>query len=92
MTAEEILGPRERQIKILQIPEDQLLAVLTGEMKLDKTSLPDDVKLLAVTRVSFSTDTIDILIESSEFEDVPVGQIAPSFIGARWLWIEEVPE
>lgn len=91
MTTEEILGPRERRIKILQIPEDQLLAVLTGEMKLDKTSLPDDVKFLVANRV-FSTDTIDILIESSEFEDIPVGQIAPSFIGARWLWIEEVTE
>lgn len=91
MTAEEILGPRERRIKILQIPEDQLLAVLMGEMKLDKTSLPDDVKLLVATRV-FSTDTIDILIESSEFEDVPVGQVAPSFIGARWLRLEEVTE
>lgn len=91
MTTEEILGPRERRIKILQIPEDQLLAVLTGEMKLDKTSLPDDVKFLVANRV-FSTDTIDILIESSEFEDIPVGQIAPSFIGARWLLLEEVSE
>lgn len=64
----------DRRRLVYQIQRDTFIEVLNGNAKFD---LPPDAVIMNI-RMAWDTDSVDLLVRSAGFGEVPEGAIAPT--------------
>lgn len=85
------------RIALLHLNPNDVLAVFNGRLKMQIQDLPPDVKVISVN-AEWPPRSIVLMLESEEFEPVPLGAIPPaiyrpiSLTLAGWQPIETAPK
>ena len=70
-------GMPERRYRIIYASNDVLLGILNNRLTVHDFDLPDDARVVGVDR-DFQRDAIAIIVQSAEFDPVPLGDTIPT--------------
>ena len=72
-----------RRLKLTHLPDSQLVALLSGRVRLVAPLVPSDLVVVSV-HDEFWRGCLGVVLASDTFEAVPVGEPIPEWDGVEW--------